>query len=300
MQCNHCGASIFATDQFCMECGQPISAQPATPSQPPTWLPVAAAAPSAHNQVVSHAAERPQAARAAQAGDTVTCPNCASHLPRGARFCGDCGTPLPDTSSAAPAQARPPRVAAAALPAPIPPFHAGTPKAASGPVQAVLPPFQPSSWETETETKPDVHLPDGTMTPLSNKPAAPPNGQAAPGWASPPAPAPWAVPPEPVWQPGQLQGSSKAAEFQPPGVFPQPQAAAAPALVPFQPQPAASPSQAFFQAISAIPPMAPDSPATYSRRKRGYPRGQVITMIVAGIVTVLAALGGVLVLLLAR
>jgi hypothetical protein len=34
------------------------------------------------------------------------------------------------------------------------------------------------------------------------------------------------------------------------------------------------------------------------RKNRRYPRGQVITMLVAGIVTVMAALGGVIVLLL--
>jgi hypothetical protein len=67
--------------------------------------------------------------------------------------------------------------------------------------------------------------------------------------------------------------------------------------MPFPPLPVAgsgSPSQAFFQAISAIPPVQS------LPRKRRYPRGQVITMIVAAIVTVLAASGGVLVLLLAH
>ena len=73
--------------------------------------------------------------------------------------------------------------------------------------------------------------------------------------------------------------------------------AAAPAVGPFPPQPAVgngSPSQAFFQAIAAIPPVQS------LPRKRRYPRGQVFTMIVTAIITVLAASGGILVLLLAH
>lgn len=67
---------------------------------------------------------------------------------------------------------------------------------------------------------------------------------------------------------------------------------------PFPPQPAAggrSASQAFFQAIASIPPMQ-NAPKKQPR----YPRGQVITMIVASIVTVLAAFGGALLLLLSK
>jgi hypothetical protein len=46
--------------------------------------------------------------------------------------------------------------------------------------------------------------------------------------------------------------------------------------------------------------MAVARPEIHPHRRGRYPRGQIITMIVAAIVTVLAASGGVLVLLLAH
>ena len=303
MQCNHCGSSILATDQFCMECGQPLVAQrAATP-------PAEGDAPIWQTATVLTDPGLARAARAAKEGETITCPKCASKLPRSARFCGDCGLPLTD-AAAVPASAPARRVATAALPDPIPPLNA-SPKPASGPAQPVLPPFRASSWAAPAP--PDAEIADETMTSLSNAPGAPPQPQAAPAWASPPAApwgqaasvwasppapaAPWGAPQAPAWQPGLPQESSKAAEFQQANPGPLMPGAAAPAVMPFPPQPvvgSGSPSQAFFQAISAIPPVQS------LPRKRRYPRGQVITMIVTAIVTVLAASGGVLVLLLSR
>ena len=291
MQCNHCGSSIFATDQFCMECGQLISAPQGTSVAPPVGQPAAAAL---------NAPARGQAANAAQPADTIACANCAARLPRGARFCGDCGTLVADASLAPPV--RPARVATAALPEPIPPFHANAaPKPPSGPVQTVLPPFQPASWAAQAIPEPEIAA--RIVTPPANEPAVASYGQPALDWASPAAPAPWATPPEPVWQPGMPQGTSKATEFQAPGPFPQGPMFAAPAPVPFPQQQAAgssSPSQAFVQAITAMP-MAPGLPQVHPTRKRSrYPRGQVITMIVSAIVTVVAALGGTILLLLSK
>jgi hypothetical protein len=315
MQCNHCGSSILATDHFCMECGQPLFAQQAAPAQPPAG----ADAAIWHTPTVLDNSGLVQAVRATQNGETTTCPKCAARLPRSARFCGDCGTYLADASVAVPASvpARPTRVATAALPDPIPPLNASqAPKPAAGPAQPVLPPFRASSWAAQPA--PNVEIPDKTMTPLADEPIVPPqpqpapawasppaapNGQAVPAWASPPAPAaPWSAPQAPAWQPGMPQGTSKAAEFQPPIPISQTPGVAAPAAGPFPPPPAfgsGSPSQAFVQAISAMP-MAPALPEIRAPRKGRYPRGQVITMIVAAIVTVLAATGGVLVLVLAR
>lgn len=280
MQCNHCGSSVFATDQFCMECGQPIQLPQAAAAEPGAARPTEAPAPNA-----------------AQPEETTACPNCAATLPRGARFCGDCGTPLSAGAAAVPASApaRPARVATAALPVPIPPLNANpAPRPPSGPVPAVLPPFQPVNWAAQAA--PDVEIPDATLTPLSNAPAAPANQQAA-AWANPPEPAPWGVPSPAPWLPGQPPGTSNAAEFSPPRGFPQAQVAAAPAPGPVLAQPAASPSQAFFQAMNAMP-MAPALAVGQKPRKQRLPRGQVITMIVAAVVTVLAAAGGTILLLL--
>lgn len=296
-QCNHCGSSIYATERFCMECGtvnpaylaqapgaNPSGAQaaaahnpaPAQP-QPPAALP--ADASFWQNQTLRDTQAPAQAPMPAQEGDSIVCPKCAARLPRGARFCGDCGTRLPGASAAmpAPAPARPARVATAALPDPIPPLPAGPgPKPASGPAQSVLPPFRASAWVVQPT--PDVAIPDHTMTPLSNE-------QAAPG--------PWSAAQPQPWQP---QGSSKASSFTPPTMAPQgpPGAAPLPGPPPMQQTPwSASPSQApFMQARAAVPSMQG------ARRQSRYPRGQVITMMIAAIVTVTAALGGFIVLLL--
>src|SRR5579885_3620922 len=133
MQCNHCGSSILATDQFCMECGQPLLAQQAMSAQPPAG----ADAAIWKTPTVLDNSGLVQAARAAKEGETITCPKCASQLPRGARFCGDCGAHLADAAAVpASAPARPAHVAAAALPDPIPPLNASqAPKPASGPAQ---------------------------------------------------------------------------------------------------------------------------------------------------------------------
>jgi hypothetical protein len=300
MQCNHCGSSVVASDQFCMECGQPIQMAPdMAPGKgtQPTWLPAESLAPAGPGP----AAARP--APAAPAGDIIPCPNCGAKLPAGARFCGDCGTRLGE-GAAVPAAvpAQPHRVATAALPDPIPPLVIPAPRPPSGPMPAVLPPFQPGNWAAQAT--PDVSIPDGTLTPLTAAPAAPPHEQPAAAWANQPAPAPWSVQPAAPWPAAPLQSTSNAAEFTPPKVFPQVQAAPAPAPLPapgpFPPQPAArgaSPSQAFYQAMNALP-MAPALAPAVPVRRQSLPRGQVITMIITAIITVLAALGGTLLLLL--
>lgn len=313
-QCYHCGSSVYTTDRFCMECGTEHPAQPpAAPGSNPLAAPAAASEPPApaqsappvevdtsiwQKETILKDAGLAQAARAARADEDITCPNCAARLPRGARFCGDCGARLPDASAAAsaPAPARSSRVVTAALPDPIPPLNTNSaPRPATGPVQPVLPPFRASSWAAQPT--PPVELSDETLTPLSTEPAAPANGQATPGWGGPPAPAPWRAPQPPPWQAGPPQGSLDAGAVQQPGAFPPgPAGAATFQQGAFPPQPAASPSQALFlQKIAAIPPLQ----SAPSKRRR-YPRGQVITMLIASAVTVLAAFGGALLLLLSK
>jgi hypothetical protein len=320
-QCYQCGSSVYTTDRFCMECGTeypartalaqeaaPSAAPGAATNQPPPAQPLPPARSSAeldeaptvldstgHVQAAASAAKA-DTASAAKADDTVACPNCASRLPRGARFCGDCGTRLPDASVAVPAPVRPPR-APVALPDPIPPLSASPgPKPTSGPVQAVLPPFRASN-RAELPIPSEEKL-DKTLPPPMNQQAMPPNGPAAPGWVSPPAPQ-GAAQPAP-WQPGQPAGNSNAGSFQPPGAFPRMPASAAPFQGPFPPQPApgsASPPQApFLQAMVAMPPGAAP-PSKRDAPRKGYPRGQVITMLIVAFVTMMAALGGLIVLL---
>src|ERR1051326_4459076 len=108
MRCNHCGSSIFASDQFCMECGNPITTRPGSDPQQPTWLPadVPALAPIVQHPVAVQDAGRAQAANAMSAG-AAACPNCGARLPQGARFCGDCGTPMANAAVPVAAPARP-------------------------------------------------------------------------------------------------------------------------------------------------------------------------------------------------
>jgi hypothetical protein len=320
-QCYRCGSSIEATDRFCMECGtenpaRPAPAQEAAPFAAPgaasNQPPPAQSQPPARSSAeldeaptvldgtgrvqAAASAAKTDTASAARADDTVACPNCASRLPRGARFCGDCGTRLPDASAAVPAPVRPAR-APVVLPDPIPPFSASAgPKPASEPVQPVLPPFRASN-------RADLPIPNeerlDQTPPPPNQQAAPPNAQA-PGWGIPPAPAPQGAAQPAPWLPGQPAGNSNASSFQPPAAFPQMPANAAPFQGPFPPQPAAgsaSPPQApFLQAMAAMPPGAA-APAKRGAPRKGYPRGQVITMLIVAIVTVMAALGGLIVLL---
>lgn len=333
-QCYHCGSSVDTADRFCMECGteypgRAASAQEAAPPAAPTAAPnqPLPAQPQPSAQLSAEADEAPtvldstgrvqeavsaakaDTASAAKADDTVACPNCASRLPRGARFCGDCGTRLPDASAAIPAPVRPRQQRApVALPDPIPPLNASPgPKPASGPAQPVLPPFRASN-RAELPIPSEEKL-DKTLPPSTQQQATPPNGQAAPGWVSPPAPAlqgavqpahlPAPQQPAP-WQPGQPAGNSNARSFQPPAAFPPMPASAAPFQGPFPPQPAAgsaSPPQVpFLQAMGGMPPLAAP-PAKRGAPRKSYPRGQVTVMLIAAFVTVMAALGGLIVLL---
>lgn len=336
------------TDRFCMECGaeHPSLAAAAREAN-------AAAAPAASIENTTPTLSPSNDTERPQEGDTIACPKCGSKLPRGARFCGDCGAALANAAGAVPA-ARQASVAAA-LPAPIPPLHANeAAKPASGPAQPVLPPFRAANWPEQPAPQPaqqakapevddeaPTHLvsepaPAPTAQPaaawvsppapvvqppmpaLANQPAPPngpapawvnapaaPNGQAAaPAWAKPPEPPAWGAPQAPAWQPGTLQTNSKAAEFSAPHPYPPGPMPAAPVQGAVPPQPAATsnPSQAFVQAISAMPmaPALPGMRAPATRTRQRYPRGQVITMIVAAIVTVMSALGGVIVLLLSN
>jgi ribosomal protein L40E len=317
-QCYQCGSSVDPSDRFCMGCGAehpagsvpaPGMGQPAAPvaaptpvprnaTSPaptaPTWLPVEAAPapwPQANAPALDVANDPLQTIRAEQEAESILCPRCSARLPRGARFCGDCGTRLASDSTALPAPAteRSARPASAALPDPIPPFTPGSPsRLIAKPAQPVLPPFRAPGWATQPA--PDVEVPDTTWTPPASGQIAPAPANAAPWDQNAPAGAmPPARPPEPAagsapqpfpWVPGQPQGPDSARSFQPP--FAQPQAS----------EDAGRPQAPSFQARAAVPPTAA------SRRRRPYPRGQVITLIIASIVTVGSAIAGLLIQLL--
>ncbi len=334
-QCYQCGSSVEPNDGYCMECGaehparQPSAAtiravapaasginQAVQLAQPtmPTWLP-AEITPSSWQKPLLPALARPgdsvaptRTAIPAQEAEGATCPRCHSSLPPGARFCGDCGERMPDATGASPAPAsgQPVRPVVAMLPDPIPPLTIGpTPGPAARPPQPVLPPFRASPWaasaapEAEEMDTSLTALPSGQIAP------APPSGQIVPrnpgvpaggaASANPARPAVSGMAP-PTWAPGQIQEPGMVGSFQPPFAPTQGPGMAAPFQPPFAPQPAArnaAPSQApFLQAMASIPPVGVG--------RRPYPRSQVIAMLVAALVTVMAGLGGILVLLLGR
>lgn len=282
----------------------PMQPQPTTP----TWLPVEANLP-----VSQQPSARPPASgaltfqtqlsgAAAPEAPAMSCPNCGSSLPQGSRFCGDCGKPLPTASgtlptSAAGPSARPP---SAILPDPIPPLVVGAPPRPSAlSAQPVLPPFRASGWADQPA--PDVEILDTTQPPLSERRGAsatinpPVWGQAAPNGAPTPgrlSAAPFGAAAQPAsWAPGQPQGPGAAGSFQSPFGPPQRVGSAAPLQAP--PIGRAAPSQsAFLQAIAAVPPPTASS--------QSLPRGEVIAMIVAAIVTLAATIGGLLALFLSR
>jgi len=312
-QCYQCGSEVEATDRFCMECraenpagaAGPVAlpagipgATPAFRSTTPTWLPPE----DAPLPLVQQSA--PQPAYTGSAGgartvlsdnDAINCPRCNAKLPKNARFCGDCGERLgnlapilPRSESSLQAGISPPPPVAlagpvppAVLPAPIaPPISlAGAPSAA--PSSAVLPPFRASSWAAQPV--PDVPIPDTTWLPppvegaagAPSWPSVPPASWPQPGVAMPQAASPWPSPavgspaPGPAWAPAP--GANGVGPFAPP-------AGAG----------AASPAVAnFLQGIAApAPPVA---------KKPTYPRGQVITMIAVALVTIGAAIAGLIV-----
>lgn len=276
----------------------------------PTWLP-AEVTPSSWQKPLLPAFARPGESAAptrttisAPEAESAICPRCHSSLPRGARFCGDCGEHLPDASGAlaAPARGRP----ISTLPDPIPPLTPGPPPGpAARPAQPVLPPFRAAPWGAQAAPEAEVIDDTGTPMPSGQIAPAPPAGHIAsrhsgaagggPASANLARPAS-SVMAAPTWAPGQVQGPGVAGSFQPPFAPPQGPGMAGSFQPPFAPQPAArnaAPSQApFLQAMAAIPPVG-------ARRKpRPYPRSQVIAMLIAAVVTVIAGLGGLLVLLL--
>ncbi len=307
-QCYQCGSNVEPDDRFCMQCGADYPARrPDAPSQPPpaqagavqgapkystmpTWLP-AEDVPNLLQKPTSS----PQAADKTPEAASISCPKCGSKLPAGARFCGDCGERLAGTLSAAsvPEAGFPARLPSEALPDPIPPLVVGPPPRPSAPIaQPVLPPFRAPGWANQPT--PDVEIPDDTLTPLLTAADpqampgnAPPWGQAAPIGTPDASPAAQLRP----WAPGQFQGPGSAGSFQPPFRPAQPVGNE----IPFQAPPpgrAGTPPAAFLQAMAAVPP-----PKT---KRRALSRGQIITMIIAAIVTVSATIGGLLTIFLAR
>src|SRR6185437_1300703 len=104
----------------------------------------------------------------------IPCPKCGSRLPRGARFCGDCGASLAGAAGGAPAAVHPTRVATAALPDPIPPLDTtAVTKPASGPAQPVLPPFRAANWPQQPapQAKQAEEVSDEAPTRLLNEAA---------------------------------------------------------------------------------------------------------------------------------
>ncbi len=313
-QCYRCGAEVEITDRFCMECsaenpagpppggagaaalpmGVPNLAPPARTA--PTWLPPEDTPLPPMQQPVAPALQEESNGllrSTLSATDSINCPRCGARLPKNARFCGDCGERLgsptsnrPGSSSLMTIISPPPPVAEAApwspaaLPDPIaPPLFTSTaaPEASASPV---LPPFRASSWAAQPV--PDVGMPDSTwMPPPSGVPAD--SAAGMPAWNQGAPAAPWSPatpaagimpPPGPGWAPAPPQGASNAGSFAPPAMLPG-GGGAGPAV------------SAFLQGISSPPPS--------TTRQRTYPRGQVIAMIVAAIVTVVAATAGVIV-----
>ncbi len=315
--CYRCGALVEPADRFCMDCGAPapahpqqahVSSQPAAPvSSPPakattpTWLPVDPSQQlEAAHQVpgIAQGTSGPASTAASPGADTLICPRCSARLPAYAHFCGDCGLQLRSTPGAAPrsgnlapashAQPEPFRLASAILPQP--PAAGGLPaalpdpiplappideKPAIQPAKPVLPPFRASAWALEPT--PDVEIPDTTWTLSANEEPTPAPAHLPP-WeqgtpAQPPEPASHAQP-VPPWPPAAL-GPGAATSF--PAATAQPYGAKG--------------ANPVAPAMHLQPPGAPPPVKPRSR----YPRGQVITMIVAAIVTVVAAIAGVIV-----
>lgn len=124
--CPNCGKQNQDHYKFCLGCGSelprdqvkaPVHTSTPTPpsgmsavqpqggapaAAPPPAVPAAgAAAPAAEPAPASPAPEAEPAAPA----EPLKCPSCEADIPEGFKFCGRCGTPVPDDAKAAPAEA---------------------------------------------------------------------------------------------------------------------------------------------------------------------------------------------------
>ncbi len=136
--CDQCSAFNAMGVQHCIRCSSPVALDafefdartsvgpgPArTPGEEPTFAPTPSAQRAAV-EPVPPARPRPPTAEQAPAApppELHPCPVCGEHVIAGHRFCGNCGTRMPDaefgpSSRAAPAGARPPAAVPAAAPA---------------------------------------------------------------------------------------------------------------------------------------------------------------------------------------
>jgi hypothetical protein len=124
MKCPNCGKENPAGEQFCLDCGSDLTAQPASAGAPA----VAAQPPSAASTPYAMSDEEFQ--RLLNSPPARTCPHCGAPAPATGNYCDHCGEPLdatagtaastPAAASASASQAAP-SSAAAAAPADAPP-----------------------------------------------------------------------------------------------------------------------------------------------------------------------------------
>ncbi len=262
-QCYQCGSDVDETDRFCMECGT------LNPARAP--LPGAAGQPGGAQEIrptqptwLPAQGGSPFASASTPAttprsllstADAIPCPNCGSKLPKDARFCGDCGQPIGSSPARLPATTYQP--------------PAAPPQArVAAPVASVLPaPIAPPAPQPAERSAPDLARP---MLPPVH----------ASSWAA--QPTPDISLPDHTWtslargQPVQAAAPMFWAESPPPPMSPP---GVIPGNAPVQPQ--------GFAGVSFPQVAAP--------QRSKHPRSQVITMIVAAIVTVVAATAGVIV-----
>lgn len=260
-QCYKCGSDVDEMDRFCMECGA------LNPARAP--LPGAAGQPGSAQEIrptqptwLPAQGGPPRAPMSSPATTPRSLLSVADTIP-----CPRCGSKLPKDArfcgDCGEPIGSPPPAATSYQPPEAPPQAR-----AAAPVASVLPmPIAPPAPQPVERSAPDLARP--MLPPLR-----------ASSWAA--QPTPDISLPDHTWTPlnsAQPVGAANQmfwAESSPPPVSP---AGAIPNYAPAQPQ--------GFAGVS-FPQVAPPQRSTH-------PRGQVITMIVAAIVTVVAATAGVIV-----
>lgn len=162
MKCPSCGKENPPGEQYCLDCGDDLTAAPVAPAAPAGNTPLAI--PDDEFQRMLSSPPPPK-----------SCPHCGAVAPAGGAFCDNCGEPLAGGAAAA----TQPSATAGSAPAPEPPSAVvGVGAAAASAPAPIVPPELVATSASPAAIPGSAPAPPPSASTSGTGPVAPPSGPA--------------------------------------------------------------------------------------------------------------------------